>query len=385
MSFFCFFFFFLPFSLVSTTVETCRCVHRCTFQLSIADGCFNVWSPLSPIVHALSSLQVANAQCMTLRSLAPCLRAAREKHRFAAGKKTSERKKTRLAAGKKTPCSGKKLFPQREKTPAKNAASQREKFKAAEKHLAAAQKHLCSRKKCILEAAGKNRPRREKPVRGKKKPAEAGKKPAAEKVQLCNPKSCRNGKNTFPQRKKQQPPAKCPAKCHAKCPAKNPRQNARPGKMPVAKCPRQNARQNSRQNTRQNARQNARQKCPAKMPGKMPGKMSGKMAAAKCLAKFPANCPAKYSSIKTSLLFVKHKSSFCVISGKIKCMSFKEGLVSKVAFMVLVDEVGPKYQEGKNPTTTKKPICHTNITFYLFCLILQLCFILKLFVLLQIP
>ena len=44
-------------------------------------------------VHALSSLQVANAQCMTLRSLAPCLRAAREKHRFAAGKKHRNGKK----------------------------------------------------------------------------------------------------------------------------------------------------------------------------------------------------------------------------------------------------------------------------------------------------
>ena len=39
-------------------------------------------------------------------------------------------------------------------------------------------------------------------VRGKKKPAEAGKKLAAEKAQLCNPKSCCNGKNTFPQREK---------------------------------------------------------------------------------------------------------------------------------------------------------------------------------------
>ena len=83
-------------------------------------------------VHALSSLQVANAQCMTLRSLAPCLRAAREKHRFAAGKNIGTEKNT-FGSRKKTPCSGKKLFPQREKMPAKNAASQREKFKAAEK------------------------------------------------------------------------------------------------------------------------------------------------------------------------------------------------------------------------------------------------------------
>ena len=146
-------------------------------------------------VHALSSLQVANAQCMTLRSLAPCLRAAREKHRFAAGKKHRNVKK-HVWQQEKNACSGKKLFPQREKTPAKNAASQREKFKAAEKTSS-------SSTKCILEAAGKNRPRREKTrPEARKKPAEAGKKPAAEKVQLCNPKSCRNGKNTCPQREK---------------------------------------------------------------------------------------------------------------------------------------------------------------------------------------
>ena len=177
-------------------------------------------------VHALSSLQVPNAQCMTLRSLAPCLRAAREKHRFAAEKKhrkrslapclCAAREKHRFAAEKnigtgkntfgsrkKTPCSGKKLFPQREKTPAKNATSQREKFKAAEKTPCSSTKAPLQQKKCILEAAGKNRPRREKtrPRQEKNWPRQE-KKPAAEKVQLCNPKSCRNGKNTFPQREK---------------------------------------------------------------------------------------------------------------------------------------------------------------------------------------
>ena len=113
------------------------------------------------LVHALSSLQVANAQCMTLRSLAPCLRAAREKHRFAVGKKHRNGKK-HVWQQEKTPCSGKKLFPQREKTPAKNAASQREKFKAAEKTPCSSTKAPLQQKKCILEAAGKNRPRREK-------------------------------------------------------------------------------------------------------------------------------------------------------------------------------------------------------------------------------
>ena len=131
---------------------------------------------------------------MTLRSLAPCLRAAREKHRFAAGKKHRNGKNT-LGSRKKTPCSGKKLFPQREKTPAKNAASQREKFKAAEKTPCSSTKAPLQQKKCILEAAGKNRPRREKPVRGKKKTGRGRKKPSSRESPALQPKK-------LPQRKK---------------------------------------------------------------------------------------------------------------------------------------------------------------------------------------
>ena len=106
-------------------------------------------------VHALSSLQVANAQCRTLRE----------------GKNIGT-ERNMFGSRKKTPCSGKKLFPQREKTPAKNAASQREKFKAAEKTPCSSTKAPLQQKKCILEAAGKNRPRREKtrPRREKNRP-----------------------------------------------------------------------------------------------------------------------------------------------------------------------------------------------------------------------
>ena len=108
------------------------------------------------LVHALSSLQVANAQCMTLRSLAPCLRAAREKHRFAAGKNSGTQKSTfgsSLAAGKSCFRSG-------EKTPAKNAASQREK----------------------TVRGGK------KPVRGKKKTGRGRKKNSSRESPALQPK-----------------------------------------------------------------------------------------------------------------------------------------------------------------------------------------------------
>ena len=150
-------------------------------------------------VHVLSGLQVANAQCMTLRSLAPCLRAAREKHRFTAGKKHRNGKNT-FGSRKKRPAAGKSYF-RSGKNASKKPLRSGKNSKQQKKHLAAAQKHLCSRK---MHFGGSGK----KPSEAGKNPSEARKnrprqeKPAAEKVQLRNPKSCRNGKNTFPQREK---------------------------------------------------------------------------------------------------------------------------------------------------------------------------------------
>ena len=163
---------------------------------------FNVWSPLSPFLHALSRLQVANAQCRTLRSLASLSSRSARKTEVRSMKKTSERKKTRWAVGKK--CLVESCFRSQTKTPAKNAASQRKKFKAAEKTPYSSTKAPLQQKKCILDSGKKPSEAGKNPSEARKKPAEAEKK-LAEKVQLCNPKSCCNGKNTFPQRKKQQP------------------------------------------------------------------------------------------------------------------------------------------------------------------------------------
>ena len=163
-------------------------LHVSTFQSRTVVSMFGRLCHL--FVHALSSLQVANAQCMTLRSLAPCLRAAREKHRFAAGKKHRngkkhvwQQEKNALQREKAVSAAGKK---RQQKMPLRSRKNSLQQHKST----------YLQQKKCILEAAGKN------PSEARKKPAEAGKKPAAEKVQLCNPKSCRNGKNTFPQREK---------------------------------------------------------------------------------------------------------------------------------------------------------------------------------------
>ena len=153
-------------------------------------------------VHAVSSLQVANAQCMTLRSLAPCLRAAREKHRFAAGKKHRNGKKHVWQQEKNALQREKSCFRSEKKRQQKMPLRSGKNSKQQKKHLAAAQKHLCSRKNAFWRQREKTVRGGKKPVQGKKKTAQAGKKLAAEKVQLCNPKSCGNGKNTFPQREK---------------------------------------------------------------------------------------------------------------------------------------------------------------------------------------
>ena len=159
------------------------------------------------LVHALSSLQVANAQCMTLRSLAPCLRAAREKHRFAAGKKQRNAKKhvwqqekNALQREKAVSAAGKNASKKCRFAAGKNQSSRKNTLQQHKSTSAAEKIHFGGSGKKPSEA-GKNL------SEARKKPAEAGKKPAAEKVQLCNPKSCRNGKNTFPQREKAAAPS----------------------------------------------------------------------------------------------------------------------------------------------------------------------------------
>ena len=156
-------------------------------------------------VHALSSLQVANAQCMTLRSLAPCLRAAREKHRFAAGKKHRNGKK-HVWQQEKNALQREKAISAAGKTPAKNAASQREKFKAAEKTPCSSTKAPLQQKKCILEAAGKNRPRREKtrPRQEKNRPRQE-KNQQQRKSSFATQKVAATEKIHFRNGKKQQP------------------------------------------------------------------------------------------------------------------------------------------------------------------------------------
>ena len=130
-------------------------------------------------VHALPTLQVAprmyDSYCMSLAG--PC--AAREKHRFAAGKERKktvwQHKKTSLAADKSCLCSGEKRQQKMPLRSGKNAKKQ-------EKTPCSSKKAGLQQKKCILEAAGKNPSEAGKPVRGKtKNPAEAGKKLAAEK------------------------------------------------------------------------------------------------------------------------------------------------------------------------------------------------------------
>ena len=120
-------------------------------------------------------------------------------------KKTSERKKSRLAAGKIRIAAGKGCFRSGKKRQQKMPLRSGKNSKQQKKHLAAAQKHLCSRKNAFWRQRGKTVRGGKNPSEARKKPAEAGKELAAEKVQLCNPKSCCNGKKHFRNGKKQQP------------------------------------------------------------------------------------------------------------------------------------------------------------------------------------
>ena len=177
-------------------------LHVSTFQSRTVVSMFGRLCHL--FVHALSSLQVANAQCMTLRSLAPCLCAAREKHR-SAGKKHRNGKK-HVWQQEKNALQREKAISAAGKTPAKNAASQREKFKAAEKTPCSSTKAPLQQKKCILEAAGKNRPRREKtrPRQEKNRPRQE-KNQQQRKSSFATQKVAATEKIHFRNGKKQQP------------------------------------------------------------------------------------------------------------------------------------------------------------------------------------
>ena len=147
-------------------------------------------------VHALSSLQVANAQCMTLRSLAPCLRAARRKTQVRSRKKTSERKKTRLAAGKKNALQQEKAASAAGKNASKKCRFAAGKIQSSRKNtLAAAQKHLCSRKNAFWR-------QREKPSEAGKNPSEARKKTRRGRKKTSSRESPALQPKKLPQRKK---------------------------------------------------------------------------------------------------------------------------------------------------------------------------------------
>ena len=168
-------------------------LHVSTFQSRTVVSMFGGLCHL--FVHALSSLQVANAQCMTLRSLAPCLRAAREKHRFAAGKKHRngkkhvwQQEKNALQRGKVVSAAGKK---RQQKMPLRSGKNS----KQQKKHLAAAQKHLCSRKNAFWRQREKTVRGGKKPVRGKKKTGRGRKKTSSRESPALQPKK-------LPQRKK---------------------------------------------------------------------------------------------------------------------------------------------------------------------------------------
>ena len=184
-----------PLPLKHVAASTAAC-----FNFSFADGCFNVWSPLSPICPCAIQLTSAERPVYDSTFSSSLSSRSARKTQVRSRKKNIGTEKNTFGSRKKTPCSGKKLFPQREKTPAKNAASQREKFKAAEKAPCSSTKAPLQQKKCILEAAGKNRPRQEEnwPRQEKKKQQQRKSSFATQKVAATEKIHFRNGKKQQP-------------------------------------------------------------------------------------------------------------------------------------------------------------------------------------------
>ena len=173
------------------------------FNFSFADGCFNVWSPLSPICPCAIQLTSGERPVYDSTFSSSLSSRSARKTQVRSRKKNSGTEKNTFGSRKKTPCSGKKLFPQWEKNAGKKCRFAAGKIQSSRKNTLQQHKSTFAAEKMHFGGSGKKPSEAGKnPSEARKKPAEAGKKPAAEKVQLCNPKSCRNGKNTFPQREK---------------------------------------------------------------------------------------------------------------------------------------------------------------------------------------
>ena len=191
----------LPLKHVAASKAAC-------FNFSLADGCFNDWSPLSPICPC--AIQLTSGERPVYDSTFSSSLSSRS------ARKTQVRSRKKHRNGKKHVWQQEKNALQREKaisaagkTPAKNAASQREKFKAAEKTPCSSTKAPLQQKKCILEAAGKNRPRREKtrPRQEKNRPRQE-KNQQQRKSSFATQKVAATEKIHFRNGKKQQPCAK---------------------------------------------------------------------------------------------------------------------------------------------------------------------------------
>ena len=165
------------------------------FNFSFADGCFNVWSPLSPICPCAIQLTSGErpvydstfSSSLSSRSARKIQVRSRKKHRN--GKKhVWQQEKNALQREKAVSAAGKK---RQQKMPLRSGKNS----KQQKKHLAAAQKHLCSRKNAFWRQREKTVRGGKKPVRGKKKTGRGRKKTSSRESPALQPKK-------LPQRKK---------------------------------------------------------------------------------------------------------------------------------------------------------------------------------------
>ena len=176
------------------------------FNFSFADGCFNVWSPLSPICPC--AIQLPSGERPVYDSTFSSSLSSRSagKKQVRSRKKTSERKKTRLAAGKKRPAAGKSCF-RSGKNASKKCRIAAGKIQSSRKNTLQQHKSTFAAEKKHFGGSGKNRPRREKtrPRQEKNRPRQE-KNQQQRKSSFATQKVAATEKIHFRNGKKQQPP-----------------------------------------------------------------------------------------------------------------------------------------------------------------------------------
>ena len=198
----------LPLKHVAASKAAC-------FNFSLADGCFNDWSPLSPICPCAIQLTSGERPVYDSTFSSSLSSRSARKTQVRSRKKTSERKKTRLAAGKKRPAAGKSYF-RSGKNASKKCRFAAGKIQSSRKNTLQQHKSTFAAEKKHFGGSGKKPSEAgKKPVRGKKKTGRSRKKTSSRESPALQPKK-------LPQRKKYISATGKSSSPHSQCVASSP-------------------------------------------------------------------------------------------------------------------------------------------------------------------